>query len=188
MEFGLCIENGRLKVYGAGLLSSVAEMKHVIDGIRNNKLCISDFRCEDAIRTPCIVTSYQKRYFVTSTLEVAKQELRKFAKQLKKPGNIKYNPYTQTIEVDEEANNEKKTVMKAIGKARVNSENSEDEDDVDVSESEDSEDSDSDEQSDDKKNDEAMGNEQQVGRENRLFFRRSIVVSYIVLYMYMNCR
>lgn len=76
MEFGLSIENGRLKVYGAGLLSSVAEMKHVIDGIRNNKLCISDFKCDEAIRTPCIVTSYQKRYFVTSTIEEAKMELR----------------------------------------------------------------------------------------------------------------
>lgn len=29
---------------------------------------------------------------------------RQFAKKLKKPGNIKYNPYTQTIEIDKENN------------------------------------------------------------------------------------
>ena len=47
---------------------------------------------------------------------------RKFAKQLKKPGNIKYNPYTQTIEVDNE-NSEDRGAAAAGGRGGPCSEN-----------------------------------------------------------------
>jgi phenylalanine-4-hydroxylase len=76
VEFGLCVENGELKIYGAGLLSSSAELKHVVRGIRNGEICIQKFTVEDAYQTECVVTSYQKRYFYTESIEHAKTELR----------------------------------------------------------------------------------------------------------------
>ena len=76
MEFGLCVENGELKIYGAGLLSSAGELRHVIQGIRAGEICIQKFNVEDAYNTECVVTSFQKRYFYTESIEQAKNELR----------------------------------------------------------------------------------------------------------------
>ena len=44
IEFGLVVEDGQLKVYGAGLLSSVAELKHVIEGVRTEAVSVSPFK------------------------------------------------------------------------------------------------------------------------------------------------
>ena len=76
VEFGLSIEKQNLKIYGAGLLSSSAEMKHVIHGIRSNSICIDKFDIDVATETPCIVTDFQKRYFYTKNIEEAKKEIR----------------------------------------------------------------------------------------------------------------
>ena len=76
MEFGLCVENDELKIYGAGLLSSAAELKHVINGIRAGEICLQKFNVEDVVSTECVVTSYQKRYFYNTSIEEAKLELR----------------------------------------------------------------------------------------------------------------
>ena len=76
VEFGLCIENHNFKIYGAGLLSSVAEMRHVINGIKENCICLEKFEVEAAYTTPCIVTDFQKRYFYTKNIEEAENEIR----------------------------------------------------------------------------------------------------------------
>ena len=40
MEFGLCEENGNMKVYGAGLLSSIGELQVIITAFHSKKsLC-----------------------------------------------------------------------------------------------------------------------------------------------------
>ena len=99
MEFGLCVENGELKIYGAGLLSSAGELRHVIQGIRAGEICIQKFNVEDAYNTECVVTSYQKRYFYTESIDQAKEELRTLAASIKKPFEVRYNPYTQNVQV-----------------------------------------------------------------------------------------
>ena len=76
MEFGLCVENDQLKIYGAGLLSSVSELKHVVQGIRNSKVALQRFTVDEAYNTQCVVTAFQKRYFYTNTIDDAKEELR----------------------------------------------------------------------------------------------------------------
>merc|ERR1719323_2933376 len=98
VEFGLCIEKNEFKIYGAGLLSSAAEMKHVIDGIRNNSICLHKFDVGVAAKTPCIVTDFQKRYFYTKDIEEAKNEMKKLASSVERDGILRYNPYTQSIE------------------------------------------------------------------------------------------
>lgn len=76
VEFGLCVENGFLKAYGAGLLSSGAELAHVMNGIRNNAVTVDMFEVEKACQTQCMVTSYQKRYFITNSFQDALSALR----------------------------------------------------------------------------------------------------------------
>ena len=66
------MENGDLKIYGAGLLSSAGELRHVIQGIRAGQVCIQKFNVEDAYNTECVVTDFQKRYFYTESIEQAK--------------------------------------------------------------------------------------------------------------------
>ena len=54
-------------------------MKHVVNGIRAGEVCLQKFNVEDAYNTECVVTSYQKRYFYTESIEQAKDELRYFS-------------------------------------------------------------------------------------------------------------
>ncbi|KYQ59154.1 Tryptophan 5-hydroxylase 1 [Trachymyrmex zeteki] len=86
VEFGLCKQDGMLRVYGAGLLSS-----------------------------ECIITAFQNAYYYTDSIEEAKEKMRKwifhvtiilplmfssaFANQIQRPFGIRYNPYTQSVEV-----------------------------------------------------------------------------------------
>lgn len=96
MEFGLCKQpDGSFKVYGAGLLSSVAELKHAITA--SDK--IRKFDPEVTCYEECIVTSYQNAYFYTDSFEEAKEKLRDFAGSIQRPFMVRYNPYTQSVEV-----------------------------------------------------------------------------------------
>ena len=76
VEFGLCVENGQLKAYGAGLLSSASELSHVMNGARKKAVAIDKFTVEKACETQCMVTSYQKRYFYTNNFDEARLMLR----------------------------------------------------------------------------------------------------------------
>ncbi|XP_056632010.1 tryptophan 5-hydroxylase 1 [Diorhabda sublineata] len=101
VEFGLAKENDELKVYGAGLLSSVAELKHAIESKDKVKRFDPELTCQQE----CIITDYQLGYWYTDSFEEAKEKMRTFAEQIKRPFGIRYNPYTQAVEV---LSNEKK--------------------------------------------------------------------------------
>ncbi|KAI4470952.1 aromatic amino acid hydroxylase [Holotrichia oblita] len=95
VEFGLCKQNGELKVYGAGLLSSVAELKHAISTPDKVKRFDPEITCIQE----CIITAYQNAYWYTDSFEEAKEKMRKYAEQIQKPFGIRYNPYTQSVDV-----------------------------------------------------------------------------------------
>lgn len=96
VEFGLCRQNdGTFKVYGAGLLSSVAELQHAI----STKEKIKRFDPEVTCKEECIITAYQNAYYYTDSFEEAKDRMRLFAESIQRPFGVKYNPYTQTVEV-----------------------------------------------------------------------------------------
>ncbi|CAH1170124.1 unnamed protein product [Phaedon cochleariae] len=101
VEFGLAKENGHLKVYGAGLLSSVAELKHAITAPEKVKRFDPELTCQQE----CIITDYQLGYWYTDSFEEAKEKMRTFAENIKRPFGLRYNPYTQSVEV---LSNEKK--------------------------------------------------------------------------------
>lgn len=72
MEFGICKQDGEMRVYGAGLLSSVAELRHAITA----KEKIKRFDPEVTCREECIITAFQNAYYYTDTIEEAKEKMR----------------------------------------------------------------------------------------------------------------
>ncbi len=72
MEFGLCKQGNELRVYGAGLLSSVAELKHALEATEK----IKPFDPEVTAKEECIITSYQNSYFYTESFDDAKEKMR----------------------------------------------------------------------------------------------------------------
>lgn len=96
VEFGLCREDGAIKAYGAGLLSSFGELEY----------CITSSECErvafdpwDAAETPYPITQYQPKYFVAGSFEEATEMVRRFAQSFHRPYPIRYDPYTGTMAV-----------------------------------------------------------------------------------------
>lgn len=62
-EFGVVLEEGRIKAFGAGLLSSVSELER-LDASR-----LVPWSVEAAAATPYDPTTYQPRYFVAASVE-----------------------------------------------------------------------------------------------------------------------
>lgn len=73
-EFGLIREDGELKVFGTGLISSSAEMEHVLAG--NTPLM--DFKVETIINFDKAIWSFNKQLFVFDSLAALKGELARY--------------------------------------------------------------------------------------------------------------
>ncbi|XP_068142008.1 tryptophan 5-hydroxylase 1 isoform X1 [Drosophila tropicalis] len=96
VEFGLCKQaDNSFKVYGAGLLSSVAELQHAITAEQKIKKFDPELTCKEE----CIITSYQNAYYYTDSFEEAKEQMRAFAESIQRPFGVRYNPYTMSVEV-----------------------------------------------------------------------------------------
>lgn len=61
-----------MRVYGAGLLSSVAELKHAIENTDKMKR----FNPEQTCKQTCIITAFQEAYWYTDSFEEAKEKMR----------------------------------------------------------------------------------------------------------------
>ena len=66
VEFGLIREDGRIKAYGAGMLSSAAELPYSVESPEPNRV---GFALERIMRTRYIIDSFQKTYFVLDNFE-----------------------------------------------------------------------------------------------------------------------
>ncbi|XP_035713261.1 tryptophan 5-hydroxylase 1 isoform X1 [Folsomia candida] len=95
VEFGLCKQDNELRVFGAGLLSSVAELKHALEAVNKIRRFEPDVTCKEE----CIITSYQNAYFYTDSFEEAKDKMRAFASTIQRPFGVRYNPYTQSVDI-----------------------------------------------------------------------------------------
>ncbi|XP_048578744.1 phenylalanine-4-hydroxylase isoform X2 [Nematostella vectensis] len=95
VEFGLCRQEGEVKAYGAGLLSSFGELQY----------CLTDepkkypLEPEKTSVQKYPITQYQPVYFIADSFLSARNKVREFATQIPRPFNVRYNPYTQTVEV-----------------------------------------------------------------------------------------
>jgi len=99
VEFGLCKEEYGLRVYGAGLLSSIGELKHALSG----KAVIKEFDPEVTSKEECMITCFQKNYFYTNSFEEASQKLRDYAKSIARPFQVKYDDETESIKIISES-------------------------------------------------------------------------------------
>lgn len=73
IEFGLIEEEGELKVFGAGLLSSYGEMEFCY----SDQVSIKPFSIEDVINTPYDTTQMQKILFYISSFQELKKDIKK---------------------------------------------------------------------------------------------------------------
>ncbi|XP_023682167.1 tryptophan 5-hydroxylase 2 isoform X1 [Paramormyrops kingsleyae] len=95
IEFGLCKQDGQLRAYGAGLLSSIGELKHAL----SDKAAVKPFDPRTTCFQECLITTFQDVYFVSESFEEAKEKMREFAKTIQRPFSVYYNPYTQSVDL-----------------------------------------------------------------------------------------
>lgn len=95
VEFGLCREGNELKAYGAGLLSSFGELEYCL----TDKPEIRPFDPDKTSQQSYPITSYQPVYYVADSFQDAKQKIRDYACNIRRPFTVRYNPYTQTMEM-----------------------------------------------------------------------------------------
>jgi len=95
VEFGVTRQNGQLKAYGAGLLSSFGELEWCLSG----KPELRSFDPEKTGVQKYPITEHQPIYFVTESFESAKQKMIDFAATIPRPFGVRYDPYTQTIQL-----------------------------------------------------------------------------------------
>jgi len=98
VEFGLCKENGSLRAYGAGLLSSYGELLHSLS--HKPTVQYRPFEPDIASITEYDDQAYQDIYYVAESFDDVKSKLRVWtASSLSRPFTVRYIPFSQTIEV-----------------------------------------------------------------------------------------
>jgi phenylalanine-4-hydroxylase len=80
IEFGLVKENNQLKIYGAGILSSIGETSYAL----SDTPARVPFDVMKIIETPYIKDSFQKQYFVLDDMQQLKECLPQLAMHFEK--------------------------------------------------------------------------------------------------------
>uniref|UniRef100_A0A7E4VY61 phenylalanine 4-monooxygenase n=1 Tax=Panagrellus redivivus TaxID=6233 RepID=A0A7E4VY61_PANRE len=95
VEYGICLENGKKKAYGAGLLSSYGELQYCLTEEPSHEF----FDPSVVSVTKYPITSFQPKYFISESFADVKTKLMSWATTIKRPFQVRYNPYTQRVEM-----------------------------------------------------------------------------------------
>jgi phenylalanine-4-hydroxylase len=114
VEFGLLREDGEVKAFGAGLLSSFGEMEYACSPTRpaggtDERPKIVPWDPFVAATTNFPITTYQPTYFIAESMQDAKEKMTEFCDSINRPFFPTYKPYTETISVDRAVKREAKT-------------------------------------------------------------------------------
>lgn len=92
----MCRENGQVRAYGAGLLSSYGELEHSLSSKPEHR----EFDPDKAAIQPYQDLDYQEIYYVAESFEDAKERFRKYAtEKLPRRFEVSYDPFTNQVEV-----------------------------------------------------------------------------------------
>ncbi|KAF9994119.1 hypothetical protein BGZ79_001151 [Entomortierella chlamydospora] len=95
VEFGICRQGDQIRAYGAGLLSSFGELEYCLSG----KPELRPFEPAKVAQQKYPITEYQPVYFVAESFKDAQMRVREFANSLNRPFSVRYNAYTESIEI-----------------------------------------------------------------------------------------
>ena len=113
VEFGLCREDGKLKAYGAGLLSSFGELEYACSdehpgGEDGKHPEIKEWDPAVAAHQEFPITTYQPVFFLAESLQDAKDKMRHFCEDLPRPFFAQHNSQNDTVHID-------RPVRRAVG-------------------------------------------------------------------------
>jgi len=89
IEFGMCMEDGKPKAYGAGILSSVGELEYCVSG--EPKLYTLDPYEIGQNHLDFPISMMQPHYFVADSFLTAKEQIISYCNQIATPFRVAYN-------------------------------------------------------------------------------------------------
>uniref|UniRef100_A0A0G4HQZ4 phenylalanine 4-monooxygenase n=1 Tax=Chromera velia CCMP2878 TaxID=1169474 RepID=A0A0G4HQZ4_9ALVE len=101
VEFGVLFQKGKLKAYGAGLLSSFGELQWATSPT-NDKVEVRHWEPSAAATQEYPITSYQPVYFAAESLEEAKERMLEYCNAIPKPFALCYDSAKKEVTTDVE--------------------------------------------------------------------------------------
>lgn len=83
VEFGVVKENGQIKAFGAGILSSIGEMEHMAGKAR-----ICDFNPFVALPAMSYKDGHQKQYFALESFEHGAAQIKEYCAHIRSTGAV----------------------------------------------------------------------------------------------------
>lgn len=76
-------------------MSAFGELKHALSGTP----MLKDFEPQTASVQEYQDEDYQSLYFIAQSFETVKQQIKLFSKTIKRPYKLKYDPFTQSLQI-----------------------------------------------------------------------------------------
>lgn len=96
IEFGVLLQDNKIKIYGGGILSSPSEIENSVreDTVRK------DFNLDVMAKTDVDITNIQTLYFLAQSFKKMKKDVLAYSEKIKRNFSISYNKENNSIDVD----------------------------------------------------------------------------------------